>query len=59
MLLNLQDPARALELIFKMTMFLVPKMKATDTALDDINTRLPTQIIVRDEETKRMIESLG
>lgn len=52
------NPAKGLEMVLRMSEFVLPKMKATDLTLDDINARPPMQIIVQDQETKREMERL-
>lgn len=51
------NPGKALEIILKMSEFILPKQKAI-TADVMGNGFLPMQIIVHDEETKRLIEQL-
>ena len=53
------NPAKGLEMVLRMSEFVLPKMKATDISLDDINSRPPIQIVVQTEECKRNIERLG
>ena len=53
------NPAKGLEMVLRMSEFIIPKMKATDITLDDINTRPPMQIMVQTEEGKKNLERLG
>lgn len=53
------EPHRAIELTLKLMEFVIPKMKAVEHSGAEGRDLFPQTIIVRDEETKNLMEKLG